>query len=137
MSKPLRLSTSQRDGTVTVMVAGELDAATAPDLKSCLAQVLLAQPSRVIVHLGRCSFIDAGGLGTLVTFKQRAQFQHTALLLGAIPARMLRLMKLIGLDHGFDFLPPPAGESTAVAQRPYRPQAERGDRPVLGAQEPR
>jgi anti-sigma B factor antagonist len=118
MAKPLRLSTSQHGGTVTVTVAGELDAATSPGLKSYLNQILLAEPSQVIIHLSNCSFIDAGGLGTLVTFKNRAKLQHTALLLGGIPARMLRLMKLIGLDHGFDFLPPMAGES-ADAARPF------------------
>lgn len=129
MAKPLRLLTSQHGGTATVVVAGELDADTAPGLKSCLDQVLLAGPSRVIINLSHCTFIDAGGLGTLVTFKKRAQLQHTALLLGGTPASVLRLMKLIGLDRGFDFLPPPAGESAAAARRPYWPHAERGNRP--------
>jgi anti-anti-sigma factor len=116
MAKPLHLSTSQYDGTVTVTVAGELDVATSPDLRSCLDKILLAGPGQVIIHLSNCSFIDAGGLGTLVSLKNRAKLQHTALLLGGVPARMLRLMKLIELDSRFDFLPPPppAAESAGA-----------------------
>jgi anti-sigma B factor antagonist len=116
---PLRLSTSQHHGTVTVTVAGELDVATSPDLKSHLDRVLLAEPSQVIIHLSHCSFIDAGGLGTLVAFKNRAKLRQTGLLLSGIPARMLRLMQLIGLDRGFEILPPMAGES-ATAARSFR-----------------
>jgi anti-sigma B factor antagonist len=115
MDKPLRLSTSQHNGTVTVTVAGELDAATTPDLKCHLDQILLAEPGQVIIHLSHCSFIDAGGLGTLVTFRNRARRQHTTLLLAGMPASMLRLMKLIGLDRGFDFLSPMAGEGAEAA----------------------
>jgi anti-anti-sigma factor len=101
----LRLSTRKHDGTVTVTVAGELDIATTPELRSYLDKVLLARPGQVIIHLSGVSFIDAGGLGTLVTFKNRAARQHTALLLAGVPAAMLRLMELTKLDSRFDYLP--------------------------------
>jgi anti-sigma B factor antagonist len=125
MAKPLHLSTSHYDGTVTVTVAGELDVATSPDLRSYLDKILLAGPGQVIIHLSNCSFIDAGGLGTLVSLKNRAKLQHTALLLGGVPARMLRLMKLVELDSRFDFLPPPAAESAGAEPSLPRDQDSR------------
>ena len=115
MAKPLRLSTSQLHGTVTVTVAGELDVDTSPALKDYLDEVLFAGPGRVIIGLSQCSFIDAGGLGILVTARNRAQLQHTTLWLGGVPAAMLRLMKLVELDSGFSFLPATAGESADAA----------------------
>ena len=101
----LRLSSRKHDGIVTVTVAGELDIATTPDLKSYLRQILVAGPGQVIIDFSGVSLIDAAGLGALVILRKRAERQHTALLLADVPASMLRLMILTNLDSHFDYLP--------------------------------
>ena len=100
----LHLSTRRYDGTVTVTVAGELDVAAAPGLKSYLHKILAADPGRIIINLSRVSFIDAAGLGALVALRNRAEQQHTALLLADVPAAMSRVMKLLRLDGQFGYL---------------------------------
>jgi len=100
----LHLSTHRHDGTVTVTVAGELDIATAPDLKSYVHKILLAGPGRVVLNVGRVSFIGAAGLGALVAIRVRAEQQHTALLLADVPAAILGVLKLTRLDDQFDYL---------------------------------
>jgi anti-sigma B factor antagonist len=110
----LRLSTRKHDEIVAVAVAGELDIATTPALKSYLHKILLADPGQVIVDLGGVSFIDAAGLGALVTLKERAERQHAALRLADVPAAILRLMKVTRLDSHFDFLPAVDGHGAAV-----------------------
>ena len=100
----LHLSTRRNDGTVTVTVAGELDVAAAPGLKSYLHKILAADPGRIIINLSRVSFIDAAGLGALVALRNRAEQQHTALLLADVPAAMSRVMKLLRLDGQFGYL---------------------------------
>ena len=114
----LRLSSRTHDGTVTVTVAGELDIATTPDLKSCLHKVLLAGAGQVIIDFSGVSLIDAAGLGALVTLRHRAERQHTALLLAGVPAGMLRLMKLTDLDSHFDYLPVAAGHGAGADRQP-------------------
>ena len=99
----LHLSTRRYDGTVTVAVAGELDVAAAPGLKS-LHKILAADPGRIVINLSRVSFIDAAGLGALVALRNRAERQHTALLLADVPATMSRVMKLLKLDGQFGYL---------------------------------
>jgi anti-anti-sigma factor len=101
----LRLSARKHGEIVAVTVAGELDIATTPDLKSYLHKILLADPGQVVIDLRGVSFIDAAGLGALVTLKERAERQHAALRLAGVPAAILRLMKLTRLDSHFDFLP--------------------------------
>ena len=100
----LHLSTRRYDGTVTVTAAGELDVATAPYLKSYLHKILPADHGRMVINLSRVSFIDAAGLGALVALRNRAEQQHTALLLADVPAAMLRIMKLLRLDDQFGYL---------------------------------
>ena len=51
------------NGEATVVVAGEVDMATAPQLDACLC----AQAARnVVVDLAGVSFLDSSGLGALV-----------------------------------------------------------------------
>jgi anti-sigma B factor antagonist len=108
MAARLRLSARRQDGTVTVAVGGEVDIATAPELKSYLDKILLADPRRVVLNLSGIPFIDAAGLGALVQFKERAERQRTALLLADVPAAVLRLLRLTKLDGHFGYLSPPA-----------------------------
>jgi anti-sigma B factor antagonist len=124
MVKPLRLSSHEHDGTVTVSVVGELDAATNAEFEVLLDEILVTRPGQLILQLSGVAFIDAGGLGTLVALKTRADRQHTALLLAAVPASMLRLMELIKLDRRFDFLPLTAVSGVAADQ-------QSADRPAI------
>jgi anti-anti-sigma factor len=45
---------------------GELDAAAAPDLRARLQTVTEPLPSRLLIDLGGCSFIDSLGIATIV-----------------------------------------------------------------------
>lgn len=45
-------------GTTTVLIAGELDLATAPLLSEYLAPILRGKPRRLILDLSRTDFID-------------------------------------------------------------------------------
>lgn len=54
------------DDRLTVLVAGEIDALTAPELSGVLTEVLRASPSVVSVDLRSVTFFGAAGLGVLV-----------------------------------------------------------------------
>lgn len=67
---PLAVTTDDLVGTVTgastVTVAGEIDFATAPQLKQALADVLQTKRGDTVVDLSAVSFVDASGIGVLV-----------------------------------------------------------------------
>ncbi|MEW9551600.1 STAS domain-containing protein [Nonomuraea sp. NPDC050783] len=100
---PLHLSTSRDDGTVTVAVSGELDIATTELLRSHLLE-LLREAGRgrrgdaLVIEVGRLSFIDAAGLGLLVSVHRQAARQRTPVRLANVPPRMERLLRITGLD---------------------------------------
>jgi anti-sigma B factor antagonist len=101
---PLHLTTSRHNGTLTVSVAGELDIATTELLRSHLLEMLQeaghAQRTKttLVIDVSRLSFIDAAGLGILVSVQNHALRQHTPLRIAGIPPAMRRLLRITGLD---------------------------------------
>ncbi|WP_052423348.1 STAS domain-containing protein [Nonomuraea candida] len=102
---PLHLTTSRRDGTLTVNVAGELDIATTELLRGHLLALLQeaghARDGRpgLVVEVSRLSFIDAAGLGILVSVRNQARRQDTPLRIAGVPPAMRRLLRITGLDR--------------------------------------
>lgn len=68
------ITTRPGPGTLWVYVAGEIDLATAGQLRGALLAVAAAEPpgARVRVDLERVTFIDAIGVGVLVRGHQAA-----------------------------------------------------------------
>jgi len=58
----LELVVERHDGTSTVHAAGEIDMATAPQLRQCLSTL----SGSVVVDLRAVSFLDSTGIGVLV-----------------------------------------------------------------------
>jgi anti-sigma B factor antagonist len=78
----------------TVTVTGEIDFATAPQLKRALAAVLDAKGPDAVVDLSAVSFVDASGIGVLVGAANLAHSGGGRLILRR-PSRAVRLV----LDH--------------------------------------
>ncbi|MBC6457241.1 STAS domain-containing protein [Actinomadura sp. HBU206391] len=100
----LRLSIRTYNGTATVTVAGELDIATEPDLRSYMERVLLGRHERIILDVSAVSFIGATGLGALVAVQRHARRRNTQMLLAGVHPSMFRLMEITKLDDYFVLL---------------------------------
>ncbi|MEV1002514.1 STAS domain-containing protein [Nonomuraea sp. NPDC050202] len=102
---PLHLTTSRRDGTLTVSVAGELDIATTEQFRSHLLALLQeagrsrGTDTELVIEVSRLSFIDAAGLGILVSVQNQAVNQRTRLHIKGVPPSMRRLLRITGLDR--------------------------------------
>ncbi|TYB70172.1 STAS domain-containing protein [Nonomuraea sp. PA05] len=102
---PLHLTTSRHNGTLMVSVAGELDIATTELLRSHLLALLQeaghsqAPGTELVIEVSRLSFIDAAGLGILVSVQNQAAHQHTPLHIEGVPPNMRRLLRITGLDQ--------------------------------------
>ncbi|MEU1391146.1 MULTISPECIES: STAS domain-containing protein [unclassified Nonomuraea] len=100
----LHLTTSRHDTTVTVSLSGELDIATTEAVRGHLLGVLeeagrARRPDMsVVIEVGGLSFIDAAGLGILVSLHNQAVRGHTSLRLANVPPNMKRLLRITGLD---------------------------------------
>jgi len=118
--EPLHLTTSRQGATVIVHVSGELDIATTSVLRDHLLDILREMYNghrkidEVVMELSRLSFIDAAGLGALVSIHDHARRNATPLLLAGISPQVKRLLLITGLDRHFPTRPQSPGTHNAV-----------------------
>ncbi|MDA0169529.1 STAS domain-containing protein [Solirubrobacter taibaiensis] len=91
----------QRQDAV-IAVRGELDIATAPELRAALAEAIHTLPgTRLIADLEGLEFIDSAGLGILIGGRKRAQAQGGDLVLVSTGRNISRALELTGLTRVF------------------------------------
>ena len=89
-------------GGTIVKLSGELDVASAPDLRERLLIILDRHaPSRFILDLSALSFIDSSGIAVLVNTERRARLLGCTLELAAPQAAVWRVLQVCGLQHHF------------------------------------
>ena len=103
---------------MAVALSGEIDIATASAVRQVLAEAVGRAAVGVIVDLGEVTFIDASGLGVLAGAPSRARHLPGGIRLVAVPARVLRLLALTGLDRHLAAFPAPRG---SPPQREHAP----------------
>jgi len=92
------------DDTSLLSVEGDLDLASAPNLKWALADLQTVGSRHVVVDLSRVSFIDSTALGVLVG-AQRALDPGVKLAIACSEENVLRIFELTGLDGMFEIVP--------------------------------
>jgi anti-anti-sigma factor len=97
-------------GGMNATVFGELDAATAPELREAL-EPLLDAGVRVVIDLRACAFVDSSGIAVLAKAAWRLKEQGRVLVVRGAHERVKRILEVAGLaSHGSVVL-----ESTRVA----------------------
>lgn len=91
---------------VCVAVAGEIDIESAPQLRVALESAV-APGITVIADLGGVTFMDSSGLSVLIAAHQKARAVGAVLVLRTVPARVLALLKITGMDGLLTIVPTP------------------------------
>jgi anti-sigma B factor antagonist len=103
-SARLDLHVTASGGCIVVKVGGEIDMASAPELRECLYQMIDAGSRRLLVDLRQVSLIDSTGLGVLVGAKRRLGehgYDDGCIRLVGAHGLVLRALGLSGLDRAF------------------------------------
>ncbi len=87
--------------TSVVDVEGELDLATAPQLKWMLVDALDEGHTQLVLDLTRATFMDSTALGVLVGVSRNLAADGTLAIVCA-RAELLRIFELSGMDAMFD-----------------------------------
>jgi anti-sigma B factor antagonist len=94
---------TRHDGATVVNLAGELDIATAADLRQALTDAVSGdEPPRVVIHLEGVDFCDSTGLSVLISALNGAEAAGGRVLLSGVRARMTRLFTMTGLTKRFE-----------------------------------
>jgi anti-sigma B factor antagonist len=106
MANPgLGLAARTAGGIIIAELAGELDIASAPDLRDQLLSLLRPGSSRLVIDLSRVSFCDASGLAVLVSTARRARLLGGFLRLAAVSPQVGQVLNMTGLHrHLANFL---------------------------------
>lgn len=99
-SAALSITTSQpRPGMICIRLVGEIDIATAQQLRTELLSAIAAAPARteIRVDLAGMTFIDATGIGALVRAKHAASRAGVSFVLDRPQGVVLRVLDVLDL----------------------------------------
>jgi anti-sigma B factor antagonist len=94
-----RVDANSQPGLETVSVSGELDQATAPELRDALSTSLGNAHGAVLVDLSECGFIDSTGLSLLVETKRRLDEENREFGVCCPDEDVRRLLELTGISQ--------------------------------------
>jgi anti-sigma B factor antagonist len=83
--------------SVTIVLSGELDLASAPRLRNVLADLVACGMRHVIVDLANLSFIDSTGIGILVADLKRLREDGGSLTVRNAAPQAYRIFEMTGL----------------------------------------
>jgi anti-anti-sigma factor len=85
------------DGDVLVVVAGELDMATAPELGRTLDPLLDNGSAEIVLDFSRLTFLDSSGIAVLIDAQQRLTQRGRQLSIRSARDNALRVFEISGL----------------------------------------
>jgi anti-anti-sigma factor len=117
-SLAFRCDVAEFEERTVVGVRGEVDIATASDLRRELLAVLVAPARSVTLDLGYCTFMDSSGCAVLVEAMQKARESNIELRLTSVPRGVRLVLELSGLTEHLGVAGGTISESATHPRRP-------------------
>ena len=97
---------AERPGVSRVMLSGELDMATAPQLEDALSEAARDSVA-VILDLSKLEFMDSAGLHAILNAHARLNEANCRLALIAGGPQVQRIFEITGVEHRLEFVDTP------------------------------
>jgi anti-sigma B factor antagonist len=95
------VSVGPDEGCTVVSVAGEVDVATAPELRDRLLEVISGDPPLLVVDLLDVTFIDSTALAVLIEALKQSDAKGAVMRIVASEPRILKVFSITGLTEIF------------------------------------
>ncbi|WP_329048421.1 STAS domain-containing protein [Amycolatopsis sp. NBC_01488] len=105
MTIPFSTSTASTGKGPLLTVRGELDVATASQLRTRIGELTLTAGQLLVVDLEAVTFCDSSGISALIAARNVAEAAEAKVALVAVPARLSRTFALTGLADFFPTFP--------------------------------
>ncbi|MFE7647461.1 STAS domain-containing protein [Streptomyces phaeoluteigriseus] len=102
---PLKITTRDAMTGPVLEIIGELDHTSASELPDLLTTIPLQPGQRLVLDLAGMEFCDSSGISALIAARNRAHTAQADIALAAVPARTLRVLRIVGLDQIFSLHP--------------------------------
>ena len=109
------LDVSNRQDWTVLAVTGELELATAPQLRQRVVGLVSAGDIRLILELSGVDFIDSVGLGVLVAVLKRVRGRGGEVVVAGAGPRVGDLLRVTRLDEILDLYPDVDAALSAVS----------------------
>lgn len=96
-----RLGTEATGNQATVRLVGELDAASAPQLRDTVSVLISEGKNHLTFDCGGLEFTDSTGLGVLIGARARALAANGSVALSGVRPAMQRLLVVTGIESLF------------------------------------
>jgi anti-sigma B factor antagonist len=95
----LEVREERTGGAMTLAIEGELDLATAPQVREPLEAAIEAGTKQIVIDMLGCGFIDSTGLGVLLHAAKRLEEDGGAMALVCVDDQIKRLLELTMIDR--------------------------------------
>ncbi|MFD7541720.1 STAS domain-containing protein [Streptomyces sp. NPDC059819] len=101
MTKHLSLRTRTTTAGPVIELAGELDHHTAPEVRDTLPGLDLRPGQQLVIDLTGITFCDSSGITVLIAARNHALACSASVALAAVPERVARIFRIVGLEQVF------------------------------------
>jgi len=105
--RTLAVETRWDEDDATLVLTGELDLSTAPEVDQALADAEEKQPARMVIDLRQLVFMDSTGLRVVLAADGRARRDGRRLEVVPGPPQVHRVFRIALLDKRIAFVDPP------------------------------
>ncbi|MFK8907149.1 STAS domain-containing protein [Streptomyces sp. YS-3] len=102
---PLKITTRDAATGPVLAIFGGLDYDSTGQLRRLIPTVALRPGQRLTLDLGGMEFCDSSGITALIAAYNHAQAAQADMALAAVPERVLRTLRIVGLDQIFPIEP--------------------------------
>lgn len=100
----LELELTAADAGTLITVRGEVDMATAPQLRDALNQVIDSGSRRIVLDCHALEFLDSSGIGVLVAARNRLG-DGGEIVLDSPQAHVRKVLEITGVDSHLSVVP--------------------------------
>lgn len=90
------------DGRRVILVRGEVDLYSSPDLREAILAAASEEPGLLAVDLREVAYMDSSGVATLIEGYRSALTRESAFILVAPSQAVMKVLQLTRLDAVFD-----------------------------------
>ncbi|GHA00402.1 anti-sigma factor antagonist [Streptomyces subrutilus] len=118
MTKHLSLRTRTTTAGPVIELAGELDHETAPEVRETLPGLDLRPGQQLVLDLTGITFCDSSGISAMIAARNHALSCDASVALAAVPERVARIFRIVGLQQVF-----PTHPTAQAAEDAWQPTA--------------
>ena len=100
----LELEWAEADAGALITVRGEIDMATAPQLRDVLDQLIDAGSCRIVLDCRELAFLDSSGIGVLVAARNRLS-DEGEIVLDSPQAHVRKVLEITGVGAHLSVVP--------------------------------